>query len=496
LFWLAIVLTLAGFWLSPYPPVVDFAQHSAQIVTLQEYWSGNPAFTETFELNWFAPYTATYLVFYALALVMPVYFAGKVLITLCVLAIPLLTRRLLQEVGSDPGWSWLTIPGCLSIAFYWGLMPFMLATALGLYLLLLSVRFGREPTPAKGIGIAVCTVLLFFFHVLTLGFVALMALVMLAAMHIKEPKKIIYCWLPYTAGLPFIAFWLITTLNRDSHLEEAQIWFGGAEERLQTLFTQIAGQGGMDQPYVQLLSLAILALPFIAGARISPQPWRWMPFIVAVLVVSFMPAKAFGAIMLYHRLSVFLLPLLLLALDFPEQTRPKSHYAVMVVVVFCAFLNINRFSSFDRETVGFSRILSLTEERKNVMSMAVHPWSNVTRLPSHFHTGVWYQVEKRGIVDFNFAYFYPSFVRFRAGQHEWIENDALVWNPLYFDWERNNGEHYDYFIISSPTDPADMIFKDAKAQVELVEQFEGWWLYRPAKKTGGNQLPPVADAKL
>jgi hypothetical protein len=478
LFWLAIILTLTGFWLSPYPPLVDFAQHSAQIVTLQEYWSGNPVYTETFELNWFAPYTATYLVYYALALVLPVPIAGKLLITLCVVAVPLLTRRLLQETGTDPGWSWLMIPGSLSVAFYWGFMPFMLASAVGMYLWLLTIRFGRNPTLPMGISIAVCTVVLFFCHVMALGFVALIALTYLAALHVREPRKILLCWLPYTAGLPLIGYWIVSTVGQESYVQGAGVLFGSLSERAWTVFSQPSGQGTMTAPLQLVLSLALLAMPFLAGARISPKLHRWLPFAVAVLVIGLMPAKAFGAILLYHRLSIFLMPLFLLALEFPTGERPKSYYAVLVLVALCALLNINRFSDFNRETLGFSRIMTLMDERKNVMSLSTYPWSRTTQLPTHFHTGVWYQVEKRGIVDFNFAFFYPSFVRFRADQHKWIPNDALVWNPTNFDWENNNGSYYDYFIIYSPDDPAEAIFKESQDQVELVEQSLGWWLYK------------------
>ncbi|MGI9290494.1 MAG: hypothetical protein ACR2QG_04350 [Gammaproteobacteria bacterium] len=500
LFWLAILLTLAGFWLSPYPPLVDFAQHSAQIVTLQEYWSGNPEFTATFELNWFAPYTATYLVYYVLAMVLPVQLAGKILISACVIAIPLLTRQMLREVNSDTCWAWLVIPGSLSAAFYWGLMPFMLATVFGLFLLVLSIRFGRNPTLVGGIGIAACTVTLFFFHVLALGFIALIALVMLAAMHIREPKKIILCWLPYTAGLPLIVLWIFSALNRDSD-QLAAVWFGAYSDRIYAVVTQIVGQGGGYQAvYMVPLSLIILGLPFLFGARFSKEPWRWLPFVIALLIVAALPAKAFGAILIYIRLSVFLLPLLLFALEFPKELKPVNAYAVAIVVVFCAFLNINRFSDFDKETLGFSRMMSLMEERSNVMYLPIQAWSSVTKLPSHFHTAMWYQVEKRGIVDFNFAYFYPSLVRFRPGQHEWIEDDALVWNPTYYDWDRNNGEHYDYFVVNAYEDPTELIFKQNQDQVELVENLHWWWLYKrvdaPATENATGAIHPEGAASL
>ena len=478
LFGLGLVLSLAGLWLSPYPPLVDFPQHAAQIVTLQELWSGNSAFTGTFEINWFAPYTATYLLFYSLALVLPVGLAGKLLISLAVAAIPVITWRLLQAAGSEPGWSWLTIPASLSVSFYWGFMPFLLATAVGLYLLLQTLRFGHDVTLGRGIGIALCTVLLFFCHVMALGCVALVALVYLAVLHYGKPRQILLSWLPYTAGLPFIVYWYVSTVSRESYVQGAGVLFGPLWDRLLTILTQLAGQGGTMQLPEILIGAALLALPFIAGARFSPMPARWAPFIVALTIVLLMPTKAFGSILLYQRLSVFLLPLLLLALEFPRQTRPAWGYVAMLVVALTAFTNINRFNAFNGETLGLSRLMTIMEERKNVLYIPVDPWESAIPAPAHFHTGVWYQVEKRGIVDFNFAFFFPSMVRFKEGAHSWIPNDSVVWRPLAFEWDARNGAHYDYFVVYARNDMTDAIFKGARDRVELVENVGWWWLYR------------------
>ena len=401
LFCLAILLSLAGLWLTPYPPVVDLPQHAAQVATLQELWSGNELYNQTFELNWFAPYTLTYLLLYALALVLPVGIAGKLLISACVAAVPLLTRQLLRATDSQPAWAWLTVPGALSVAFYWGFMPFLLAIPVGLYLWLLTIRFAKTPTPARAAGIAVCCVMLFFCHVLALGFTALIALVYTAALHFKEPRKLLASWLPYTAGLPLIAYWYFGKLSNESYTSGAAVVYGSIKEKALTFLSQPAGFGATMLPHELLISVVLLLFPLVCGARFSTRPERWVPLVVALLVWALMPAKAVGAILVYHRLSVFLLPLYLLALDFPEQRRPLASYLLMGVVAVTLLGNTLRFAQFNRETLGFTGILAMMEERRNIMYMPIDPWSAQFPTPIHFHTAMWYQVEKRGITDFN-----------------------------------------------------------------------------------------------
>ena len=106
LFGFGVFLSIACLWIAAYPPIVDLPQHSAQIAALQEIWAGNQTFTDTFELNWFAPYSFTYLVFYLLAVVLPITVAGKLLLSLSVAAVPIVGWKLLKETDSDPAWAW------------------------------------------------------------------------------------------------------------------------------------------------------------------------------------------------------------------------------------------------------------------------------------------------------------------------------------------------------------------------------------------------------
>src|SRR5688500_17481241 len=110
LFLAIVVLSFAPLWVGSYLPMVDMPQHAAQITALREMWRGNEMFTQLFEINWFTPYLLGYLLLAALDTVLPMTVATQVIITASLLAMPLLTGRLLRVVGADERWKWLAIP--------------------------------------------------------------------------------------------------------------------------------------------------------------------------------------------------------------------------------------------------------------------------------------------------------------------------------------------------------------------------------------------------
>lgn len=480
LFGLAVLLAVACLWVTPFPPLVDLPQHAGQVAALQEILRGNAEFTATFRLNWFAPYTATYLLIYALAGFMPLTLAVKVIVSIAVAAIPLLTGQLLTALGSYRGWQWLAIPAGFGVAFHWGFLPFMLAAPLVLLLLLLTIRFAVAPTVGRGVLIALLTALLFFFHVIALGFAGLLCIGYIAVLNYRQPQRMLLLWLPYTAGLPLLAYWYLSTLTGESYVQGAAVVYGPLFERLLNLLAQPAGLGGYVMNPSAALTLGLLAYPPLTGARLSKRPERLVLPVLGVLVMLLMPSKAFGSILLFERLTLFLLPLWVLAWDYPERHRPVWQPAIVIVIVVLGLANVGRFVLFGNEMRNLSVVLDTMEERQTLMYFPVVPVTAGFAQPVHFHSGVWYQAQQRGITDFNFAFFFPALVRFREGAHSWVPNDSVVWQPLQFDWERSNGDFYDYFLVRSPMDMRGELFKSDTSKVELLTNEGWWWLYKKA----------------
>src|SRR5687768_8381528 len=176
MFLAVLVLALAPIWITPYLPSIDMPQHAAQIAALREIWQGNEAFTQLFEVNWFTPYLLGYLLLYVLSLVVPITIATQIVVSIAMLALPLLTGQLLRAAGADERWKWLAIPCSFSFSFYWGFLSYLVAAPLALPFLVQTIRFVDQPTVKRGLTIAAFAIALFFAHVVVLGFASLVAL--------------------------------------------------------------------------------------------------------------------------------------------------------------------------------------------------------------------------------------------------------------------------------------------------------------------------------
>jgi hypothetical protein len=484
LFAAVVLLSIVPLWIGRYLPLIDLPQHAAQVGALREIWSGNEAMAATFRVNWFTPYLLGDLLLYALALVMPVAIATQLLVSVAVVLIPLFTGRLLRAAGADERWKWLAIPCSFSYAFYWGFLAFIIAAPLALLFLIRTIGFVKQPSLQNGVRIALFGVLLFFCHIIVLGFASLIALGYILGTHYRNLKALVRCALPYTAPLPLILTWLAIASEEESVAQNDVITFGPLSYRLTNLLTQPAGREdltGGSALIVVAVTTATLALPELSGARFSRRPERWLPFLLGALVFLGAPDHIFGTAFFYHRLGVFLVPLWLMAWDVPRRRRPIERLAIPLVVLW-AMTNTIRFAAFSRETESFTALMSDMEAGRRVASIMHDPYSPVFGLPVYLHFPAWYQGERGGIVDFSFADTHPSVARYQPGGGRRMRG-TLVGNPEGFSWELDGGPSYDYFVIKSTADLSATIFKDRVSSVELVTRRGEWWLYRNVQRS-------------
>ena len=477
------VLSLAPLWVGPYLPLVDLPQHAAQIGALREIWSGNEAMATLFRVNWFTPYLLGYLLLYALSFVLPITVATKLLVSLAVVSVPLLTARLLREAGADERWKWLAIPCAFGFAFYWGFLSFIVAAPLGLLFLIRTIAFVREPSGRRAAEIALFGILLFFCHVIVLGFASLVALGWVVGVHRRNLKTLVLHMLPYTAPLPLIVMWLAITYESEPRVQGNQVIFPPFWYRLEQLVAQAAGRESADSLLVLVVSAAVVLLPWLSGAKFSRRPERWLPFVLGLSVFLVAPHEVFSTAYFFQRLGLFLVPLWLMVWDAPQRTRPLARLAIPVALLWVV-MSIGRFASFARETESFTTVLNAMEPDRRIAAFVYDNSSPLFALPVYLHFTAWYQAMSRGIVDFNFAEFYSSMVRYRADAGTRL-NENLAWYPTLFRWDSDGGASYDYFLVKASVDVSEAVFKERLSSVELVAHDGWWWLYRNRERVDG-----------
>lgn len=477
LFGLALVASVVPLWIPAYLPLVDIPQHAAQVASLHELWSGNGLFLDTFEVNWFTPYLGGYLLLYLVSIALPIVAATKLVVSAAIVALPIITGLLLRELGVDDRLKWLAIPGSYSFALYWGFMVYLVAVPVALIFLLLTIRFERHPTHARALGVAGFSILLFFFHVIALGFGSLIALTYVAARNIGRWRRMLYCALPYTTPIPLIAFWMSGIYDTEASVQNTPIVFAGLRERLVTLFMQLSGLDG----FAFLISLAVVAafvlVPILLGYRLSRRPERWAPLAVGAVTYFLFPSFAQNTAFLYERLAVFLIPLWLLAWDAPP--RPHRALAATIIATVGLWLTINtmRFVDFAEESQSFDTVLRAAEPGRRVAGMLLCNSSPRFSNPVYLHFAAWYQAVSAGVADMSFATTHPSMVRYQDMEAARF-GEYLAWQPNEFVWNRDGGPSYDYFMVCAGTDASAALFKDRIESVELVTQRGPWWLYR------------------
>jgi len=477
LFAIVAVAAVVPLWIPEFPPLVDLPQHAAQVAALHELLSGNSFYTHDLTNNWFTPYLGGYLLLYLASTVLPIMVAAKLLVSLAVIALPVVSGLLLRAMGGDERLKWLAIPAGYSFALYWGFFVYLVAVPVALVLVYLTVAYERNPTTKRSIGIAALSVALFFCHAMALGFGALISLTYLLAKNFRNPMRLIRCSLPYAAPLPLIAIWMSRLIDTDASVREAPLKMGTLHEKLVVLFTQFSGlDGAAFGTSLALFALAGL-LPVVSGYRISSKPERWLPMLVGLLVYLAFPSNAQNTAYLFHRLAVFLVPLWLVMWDPPQRFRPVVFFGFLGMLSVWLAVNSNRFIVFARDSAGFSRVLHEAEPGKRMAGIMVCNGSPGFAYPVYVHFASWYQAEYGGIADRSFATAHPSLVRYREVRARRVAK-RISWQPLTFGWKRDGGASYDYFIVCAPADLSAQIFKDHVDSVELVAKDLPWWLYR------------------
>ena len=347
LFLLAIALTIAPLWLVTYLPMVDLAQHAAQITSLQELLAGNPLFEKEFEINWFTPYVVTYVLLFLLGTVFSLPIATKIVVSAVVVGMPMMTGALLRETGGDERLRWLVIPGSISFAFYWGFLSFMVAAVLGLFFVLRTIQYERDPSIQKGLILAALSVVLFFTHVLLLGFASLLCLAYILGGNFRNPKRLFLLAVPYTAAIPIIVAWGIVTYSGETYVQDAPVVFGAFSQRLVYALSQPTGIDFVRMLPTTIVALSLYLSPILLGCRPTRDLRRWLMFAVVLVVFFAFPSYAFRTAFLFERFGMFLLPFWVLVWEKSTVSRKYVDLLPIVAITLVASFNVLRFSAFN-----------------------------------------------------------------------------------------------------------------------------------------------------
>lgn len=468
------LVALYSIWGGFYLPMVDLPQHAAQIGTWTDLGRAEYRFRDHFEINWFTPYLLGYMLARALATMVPLWAALKIVISLSVLGIPLGMLGLLRRKGLDRWWALLGFPLAFGFAYGFGFFNYILAIPMGLFFLIRAWDYSRKPTVQRGVLLAILGALLFAAHALVLGLCGLVAASFVLA-HARNLREILRRLVPLLSLLPVIGLWLYSTASRGEAAlaqvpNEWKIGFARIRQLPETL------AGGDGDLFALFLGALWIFWPILWGYRPDKRVASSLPLTVVTLLFFFAPFAVFGMPFIYRRFALWWLVLWLFCLRPPAAEKGRRFLRAGIVLLALARLAVVGLEhrAFAQEAETFRPVLEAMEESKRVLYIDLRPGSRAVRGVPYLHFASWYQAEKHGIVDFSFAMFYPELVRYRK--------DFIPPIPFGFEWTPNFDwflhKDYEYFLLRSHRDAGPALFRGRLGEVHLEKRSGSWWLYR------------------
>jgi hypothetical protein len=471
---LFVLTTLWGaaiFWVARHPPMADLAQHAGQVMLLRDLLFGPGRWSEVVRLNWFTPYLIGYLLSLPLSLVLPIAAAMKVVLSLAYLAFVWMCVRIRAHFAADARLDWLFLVSFFGVAYRWGFVTFLVAGSIALGVLLLSSRYARQPSPARGVGVFVAGLLLLASHGLAFLFGWASGVALLAAEWVKR-RFHLAAFLPHALlALGFAAYFLISrTVEADFNVPYDYLkmtdfkWTRLVKVPLYTV-------GMRENPGLLPLAALLLAVPWLYGLRPSRErSIACIPFALVVSIMLFVPSFALNTAFLYERFALFLLPAYAwMFAPSPQPTggevrRWSRRLAPVVMVASCwILLGVTTLQAwrFGQETRELDAEISRLEPYQRALILVFDGASEAASNPFiYIQYPAWYQAEREGMVDFNFAWFPPQIVRFRPGHlPPWRPGNE--WRPERFDWRQHEGAKYRYFFIRDAGNFGPGLFKGA-----------------------------------
>lgn len=474
---LAGLLAAMPVWMTTYPPMVDLPQYAAQVAMLNNLMEGNWAFADLFGVELFTPYLSAFFLIWVMEPVTGMLAAVKLVVSLALFGMPVSTALLVREFRGDPNWSWLVVPASYSFAFNWGFLNFLVAAPLGMLFLVAASRYAREPSLRFGLGMAVLTHLLFFSHVLPLFFFGALAGILILTRASSLPRAFL-ALLPLLSLAPTGLGWGLPSLD-GAQVQWPILW----DLRWSRVLDIPTLTLGTDKTVSHgLLFVSLLAIPFLGGARLTHDLYRYVPLGLCLLVLMLVPNLLAGTYFTYHRFAIFLVPLYLLIVDRTSavdssRRRKLAKFGVVAVAVAWSGMTALRFKAYEREGADFRAIIRQMEPDHRVLSMVFHRHSQFTVAPVYLHYPVWYQAENLGLVDFNFSAFLGYPIHYLP-DHIPVADGNFVWQPYSFEWPQHRGYGYRYLLARAGAGRHDAPLPAGDCdEFALVSKVGTWWLY-------------------
>ena len=449
LFLLGCAVLIAPLWIVRYPPLLDYPNHLASSYVLAHLHDPRFQFSRWYQADWtLSPYVATDALLVMLQRLFPVEVSGRIVLSLCVVALPLSVSFFIRQVQVRPSSTRydLTVPWAFVMAynifFLVGFLQYCLSIAGCFAVLGIWLRYLDRPTVGRWVGLFVAAVILYFTHLF--GFAAAALIMTLYALPKRLPVwQLGVSWLVFLPGV-------VLSLQPGAAAHGARmIVLGSVVRKVKWALAVVAVHPRPSEP-VNLLVFALFALALlIPVVKITALRWNREWIIVAALLFAIYCLLPAGYefrgndVLLDARLLPFLLIVTVAAVEI-ERRRAFLAAALVILLLAVRMASVTHTFLADQGPLArLARSFGSIPENARILPMWALEAGNFNVLlfqPNHFWS---YGVIHRGWLS---PYLFSTGVHaLRLAGSEPYPPWGL-WAPAYeagLEWERIRGT-YDY----------------------------------------------------
>lgn len=189
---LLIIISLLPVWLVEFPPLQDYPSHLVRANIISNFWNPDFGYTKTYSFSFFpTPYILIDYIFLALNHVFSIQYAGKIILSLYVVLLPLSTFYLIQAVDkSNKIIGYFSFILIYNYFFNMGFTNFSLSIPLFLFALGYWWKTKDDAGWTHRAILAILVFLVYICHLFAYCFL-FYTVIILSAYFLRKPKKII-----------------------------------------------------------------------------------------------------------------------------------------------------------------------------------------------------------------------------------------------------------------------------------------------------------------
>lgn len=494
-YWAAVAAYAAALFRTPLLPLVDYPQHLAMAAILRRIWSGDAAARALYETNLLGYNSLFHVLVAALASVMSVELAGKVVVAGYIVLFAVSMLQLVDAAQRPRSRALLLLPLVAGFAFALGFVNYCLALAIQLLVLARTLRSLRdERTPVRAAlvtaSLALCGV---YGHVFASALVdvmigaALLSHVAFSRRRRASLRDALRAAMPLVPSAAYAV--AIFAAQGATRVQDAAYVAGEGRQTALALKARefLLFASGMRADKVDELIVAAAIAVVAIGAMVrrendpnatSEPTWRGTLFVTTVAAFVALPHVFFATAFIYHRVAV--LVVLALVLWAPAPRQPFARWldgTAMIIAATSAALFAQLLGAARRELADTDAVLWAIPAERRVIGLVFDAYVPSFARRVLDHAPALYVVRHSGEVAFLFdTRSLP--IRRRRERHVPLP-PLFELKPQTYDPNAPYAAHYDLALVKAPArlpDPRAVLWGPAARSLPVLARHGSWWL--------------------